>query len=200
MPNKLNAAYENALDAFKDTNAKMPHILNLGCGRKHMADAVNLDVTPDTEPDIVHDLNIRPWPFPDNHFQEIIALDVVEHLDDVIGTMEEIHRISKPGATVHITVPHFSCANAFTDPTHRHYFGWFSFHYVTGEHDFSFYTRAKFRRQATHLMFHPSLVNKFVNRFARNNPSRYEQRWAWMFPAWFLSFHLEVIKPNETLA
>src|SRR4051812_33063329 len=81
----------------------LPPVLNLGCGRKHLPGAVNLDVTLDTSPDVVHDLNRRPWPFPDDSFREVVALDVIEHLDDVIGSMEEIHRVCRDGAVVRIT-------------------------------------------------------------------------------------------------
>jgi 2-polyprenyl-3-methyl-5-hydroxy-6-metoxy-1,4-benzoquinol methylase len=42
------------------------------------------------------------------------AYDVLEHVDDVAETLEEIHRICRPGASLHVTVPHFSSANAFT--------------------------------------------------------------------------------------
>ena len=172
----------------------MKEILNLGCGNKHMADAVNLDVTSDTNPDVVHDLNVRPWPFPDNQFREVHALDVIEHLDDILATMEEINRICQPGAIVRITVPHFSSANAFTDPTHRHYFGWFSCHYFTGEHQFNFYTRARFRRRRSVMNFRPSLVNKVIFRLANRYPEAYEKRWTWIFPAWFMYYELEVLK------
>jgi hypothetical protein len=171
--------------------------LNLGCGNKHIPDAVNLDVTADTSPDVVHDLNQRPWPFPDNSFEEVSASDVIEHLDDVIGSMEEIHRICQDKAVVKITVPHFSSGNAFTDPTHRHYFSFYSFHYVTGEHDFSFYTRCRFRRKSIRMIFYPTLVNKLIWRLANKWPQAYERRWAWMFPAWFMSYELEVIKPDS---
>ena len=176
--------------------------LNLGCGRKHIPDAVNLDVTPDTSPDVVHDLNRRPWPFGDNRFDKVSGYDVVEHLEDVIGTMEEIHRVSTDGAIVQITVPHFSCANAFRDPTHRHYFSWYTLHYVTGEHEFSFYTRSRFRRRNSRIIFERTLVNRLVEWWANRNPERYESRWAWIFPAWFLYFELEVVKPDagETTA
>lgn len=169
-------------------------VLNLGSGRKHMASALNVDVVADTSPDVVHDLNARPWPLPSGHFREVFAHDVIEHLADVVATMEEIHRVCRDGAVVRLTVPHFSCANAFTDPTHRHHFGWFSFHYFTGEHEFSFYSRARFRRRASRIVFRPTLLNKAVGRLANRYPERYERRWAWMFPAWFLYVELEVVK------
>jgi SAM-dependent methyltransferase len=169
-------------------------VLNLGCGRKHMANAVNLDVTAATSPDVVHDLNVVPWPFADNQFREVYAYDVIEHLDDILRTMDEIHRICRQGARVFVTVPHFSCSNAFTDPTHRHYFGWFSFDYFTEAHELSFYSRARFRIARRLLVFHKTLVNKIVWRLAHRFPAAYERRWAWMFPGWFLSFELEVLK------
>ncbi len=105
--------------------------LNLGCGLKHEPRAVNLDVTTETSPDVVHDLNSLPWPFPDNHFREVLAYDCLEHLDNFIPAMEEIHRVCRDGAVVRLTVPHFSCANAYTDPTHHGLFGYFSMDYVT---------------------------------------------------------------------
>lgn len=169
-------------------------ILHLGAGKKYEPQAVNVDLVASTSPDIVHDLDRTPWPLPDDHFTEVWAYDVVEHLTDVVRAMEEIHRVCRPGAVVKITVPHFSCANAFTDPTHRHYFSHASFNYFTGDNEFGFYTDRRFRRQRAEIVFAPTLVNKLVWRLARRNPAEYERRWAWMFPAWFLSFELEVVK------
>lgn len=169
-------------------------VLNLGCGNKQRADAVNLDITASTSPDVVHDLNVRPWPFENDRFREVLAHDVIEHLDDVVASMEEIHRVCQDGAVIRITLPHFSSSNAFTDPTHRHYFGWFSFHYFTGEHQFSFYTDVRFRTRRSQIVFAPTLINRIVLRLANRWPAAYERRWAWMFPAWFLYFELEVIK------
>lgn len=168
--------------------------LNLGSGLKPIAGAVNLDITPVTRPDVVHDLNVLPWPFDTDTFDDVRANDVIEHLKDIVATLEEIHRVSRHGAVIRITVPHFSCANAFTDPTHRHYFGYFSFHYFTGENEFPFYTAARFRRRSSQLVFHPTLFNKLVWRLAARWPAEYERRWAWLFPAWFLSIELDVVK------
>jgi SAM-dependent methyltransferase len=169
-------------------------ILNLGAGRKRRADAFNVDLVAITGPELVWNLNRLPWPLPSNHFREVLAYDVLEHLDDLVAVMEEIHRVCAPGAIVKITLPHFSCANAFTDPTHRHYFSWFSFHYFTGENQLEFYSGCRFRRQTSHLQFYPSVLNKLVWRLANHFPEAYERRWAWIFPAWFLSFELEVLK------
>jgi SAM-dependent methyltransferase len=178
----------------------MPHtpppgpVLNLGCGRKRRAGAVNVDRTTRTSPDVVHDLDVRPWPFPDNEFAQIFAFDVLEHLHDVVATMEELHRIARAGARVEITVPHFSSANAFTDPTHRHFFSRFSFDYFDATHEFGFYSAAAFEVVHAGLIFNGGLLNRVAARLANRCPRAYEQRWAWIFPAWFLSFELRVVK------
>jgi SAM-dependent methyltransferase len=167
--------------------------LNLGSGKRYDAEAVNLDITSDTRPDVVHNLEQIPWPFPDNRFTRVEAFDVIEHLSDPLAAMGEIHRITKPGGRVQIALPHFSSSNAFTDLTHRSYFGYFSFDYVTGEHHHDYYTRARFVMKRRRIWFQPGLVNRVVQRLAERYPERYERRWAWMFPAWFLDFELEVV-------
>jgi SAM-dependent methyltransferase len=168
--------------------------LNLGCGRKHRPGAVNLDRTSASSPDVVHDLDVRPWPFPDDRFDQVYAFDVVEHLADIVGTLEELHRICRDGASIEITVPHFSSGNAFTDPTHRHFFSRFSFDYFDETHEFGFYSAARFRVVRSNLIFTPSLVNKLVSRLANRHARKYEARWAWIFPAWFISVELRIVK------
>jgi SAM-dependent methyltransferase len=168
--------------------------LNLGCGLKHVPDAINLDLTAETHPDVVHDLSRFPWPFPAQRFSGVLAFDVIEHLDDFIATMEEIHRVAQEKALVRITVPHFSCANAFTDPTHRRLFGYFSFDYLTGESEIEHYTRVRFSKRYCRLIFYPSLLNRLIGRLANRYPAAYERRWTWIFPAWYLYLELEVQK------
>jgi hypothetical protein len=169
-------------------------VLNLGSGRKPRAGAVNLDRTAASAPDVVHDLDVRPWPFPDDRFHQVYAYDVVEHLADVVAAMEELHRICRNGASVEITVPHFSSANAFTDPTHRHFFSRFSFDYFEAGHELAFYSPARFRVARSNLIFRPGITNRIVARLANRYPRSYETRWAWMFPAWFISVELKVVK------
>ena len=168
--------------------------LNLGSGARRLDGAVNVDVTPVTGPDLVHDLNCYPWPFADNQFEKVVAHDVIEHLDDVAAAMGEIHRVCAPGAVVHISVPHFSSDGAYTDPTHRHYFGAFTFDYFSEAHPLNFYSRARFKNRSIRIVFRPTLVNKIVWRLANRFPRGYEQRWAWIFPAWFIAVQLEAVK------
>ena len=177
---------------------EIPHRLNLGSGARPLAGAVNLDISSSVGADVVHDLNQMPWPFENDTFDEVHAYDVIEHLHDVVRALDEIHRIARHRAIVHIAVPHFSSANTFTDLTHRHAFGWHSLDPVLGfstPHPLGHYSGSRFRRASGRIHFQPSLLNKVVHRCANRWPDSYEQRWAWVFPAWFISLQLEVIKP-----
>src|SRR4051812_41902587 len=92
-------------------------VLNLGSGKKYDPNAVNLDITAATHPDVLHDLEQTPWPFPDDRFSRVEAIDVLEHLSEPLTAMGEIHRITRKGGIVVVALPHFSSANAFTDLT-----------------------------------------------------------------------------------
>lgn len=175
--------------------ASQRRVLDLGSGRARAApDAVTLDIVAATNPDVVHDLNVFPWPFEDASFDEIHMRDVIEHLADLVRTMEELHRISRPGARIHIHTPHFSCANSYTDPTHRHHLGMRSLDYFTDGHPWNFYTEARFRPVRRELYFHPGFLRPLVRRLANRWPDAYEHRWSWTYPAWFMAFELEAVK------
>jgi hypothetical protein len=162
------------------------NILNLGCGDKRIEGATNVDVNPRVKAEIVHDLNRLPWPLPDDRFETVQMADSIEHLKNVVSTMDEVHRVCKNGAVVKITTPHFSSSNSFTDPTHLHHLGYFSFDYFTGQSDVPCYGNRRFRHRSIQIVFNPSLVNKIAWRLANRFPRAYERRWAWLFPAWFL--------------
>lgn len=174
--------------------APLPDKLNLGCGRRKLDGCLNVDRAASVEPDFVHDLNHFPYPWPDASFNEITAHDVIEHLDDVVAFMKEIWRLGRPGAVVRLTTPHFSCANSYVDPTHKHHLSYFSLDYFTPGHPWNFYGSSGFQIRARSLIFTPSPVNSLVSRLANRHPHGYEQRWAWIFPAWFLYFELTVVK------
>lgn len=174
----------------------MPRILEVGAGRdRSVAGAVTVDRVAATGPDVVHDLEVFPWPFEDNSFDEVRMKDVIEHLADIVRTMEEVHRISKPGAQVEIVTPHYSCPNSWTDPTHKHHLGYFSFDYFTRANEWDFYTGARFSLAKRYLKFFGNLKNNHWQWIANRWPRFYEEHLAWVAPAWYIWVILKVEKP-----
>ncbi len=121
-------------------------VLDVGCGRNKVANAVGLDRHYVEGVDIVHDLEVFPYPFAANTFDEIYARHVIEHVESVSDFLDELHRIAKPGARFYIHTPHYSYSNSWRDPTHRWHFSAYSFEYFAIGHPADYYTgKAKFR-------------------------------------------------------
>lgn len=137
----------------------MINVLHLGAGQKFDPRFSNL--TPDhcqyTTNDYrqlpgiswAADLNQIPWPFPDNKFDIIIAIDILEHLEKPIAILEEIWRIMKVEGTLELQVPHFGSLAHSSDMTHRHGFTPLSFGFFIPEHPYCkaqpWHTHARFR-------------------------------------------------------
>lgn len=101
-------------------------IIILGAGPKarKKEGVVNVDISPFPGIDVVHDLDKRPWPFADGEAFHVNAKHVLEHLERLPETMDEIHRILSPGGSLYIEVPIVTTKNldlAFADPTHRQF-------------------------------------------------------------------------------
>jgi SAM-dependent methyltransferase len=77
----------------------------------------------------VHDLNVIPWPFDDDSVDQVDAIDVVEHLDDVVRFMNECWRILRPGGTLEIHAVSWQSENLWRDPTHKRGFHYDTFRY-----------------------------------------------------------------------
>jgi SAM-dependent methyltransferase len=112
--------------------------LNIGCGKRPIRAEgwVNLDSVAGDGVDVVADLN-GPLPFPDDTFDVIYASHVLEHLPNVLGTMEELWRITKPGGVLQAHVPYVGSDAAFEDPTHCRFFA---------PHSFSFFSQPVYWR------------------------------------------------------
>ena len=98
-----------------------PRKLNIGCGTAIKKGYVNLDKENIKGVDVVHDLDKYPWPFPNNHFEEVYSQDVIEHVKDLFKAMDEIHRICKKDAIVRLIVPYWHSSSAFY-PNHNYFF------------------------------------------------------------------------------
>ena len=94
--------------------------LNLGCGTKRLDGYINVDKF--GNPDLLFDLEKFPYPWDNNSVTEIEMHHVLEHLGQqtevYLKIIQELYRICKPEAKIHITVPHHRSDRFFHDPTH----------------------------------------------------------------------------------
>ncbi len=172
-------------------------VIDIGCGRNKLDPAaLGLDQSPDSAADVVCDLNRYPWPLRDNVASKIFLSHVVEHLDDLMRAMKEVHRIGRSGAKVSIATPHFSSHNAYTDPTHRRSLACGSFQYFTGQ-PFERFSGASFRFRILEcrLSFGHSLLLDGLGRLTAGlSLGWYERHAAWIFPAQDILCTLEIVK------
>ena len=127
-------------------------VLDVGCGNNKFPGAIGVDSNPNTRADVIVNLDSFPYPFRDNSFREIRCLHVIEHVADVIRTMEEFHRILQPGGRALIVTPHYTDFSSFCDPTHRSHLNSFSLRYFGDDNaGYGYYTKARFREISVHV-------------------------------------------------
>ncbi|MGD0539166.1 MAG: methyltransferase domain-containing protein [Verrucomicrobiota bacterium] len=119
--------------------------LNLGCGQKYLPGYVNCDVLPQVKADRYFDLNRFPYPFESGCADEIWMDNVLEHLDDVVGVMGELHRLLRPGGRLRLLVPYAKSDWAYQDPTHKHFFTEQTMNYFCDGWNYSYYVPFRFR-------------------------------------------------------
>jgi|PlaIllAssembly_1097288.scaffolds.fasta_scaffold03221_2 hypothetical protein len=94
--------------------------LNLGCGDKKMEGYVNVDNDPRVQPDVLLDLEKDKWIWENDSVDEIVAHHILEHLGDgYFHFLQEMYRVGKDGAIIHVLVPHPRHDVFLNDPTHK---------------------------------------------------------------------------------
>jgi SAM-dependent methyltransferase len=127
-------------------------ILDVGCGINKYPGAIGIDRIPGTAADVLVDLNQLPYPFRNGVFTHIRAVHVIEHVADVVKTVEEFHRLLITGGTVYIATPHYTDFSSFCDPTHRWHLNSFSLRYFGEDHaGFGYYSRSRFREKSVRV-------------------------------------------------
>jgi SAM-dependent methyltransferase len=123
-------------------------LLDVGCGIKKRAGAIGIDRNPASAADVICDLDRFPYPFKDASFDRLFAIHVIEHVSDVIRTMEEFHRLVRKGGCIRIETPHYTDFSSFCDPTHKSHLNSYSFRYF-GEDagGFGYYSSVRFRER-----------------------------------------------------
>jgi SAM-dependent methyltransferase len=159
----LNDEFGRALQAGQ------PLRLNLGSGGTVRPGYWGVDLLALPGVDVQADLN-RPldW-LPDASVDAVYSRHALEHVEQILPLMRELHRVLRPGGRLHLVVPHFSNPYYYSDLTHRHPFGLYSFFYFCAPEDQPrrkvpcFYVDFRYRVQRLRIRFYRrSLLDKLV--------------------------------------
>jgi hypothetical protein len=93
-------------------------ILHLGCGNEYIPGWINVDLR-GRKLDLRFDLDscrTQRLPLADSSVDGFYLCHVFEHINDPLALMQELYRVAKPDATIHIRLPYGSSNNAWDDP------------------------------------------------------------------------------------
>lgn len=140
--------------------------INLGAGQDQKEGYVNCDFLDLPGIDKIFNLIDLPYPFEDGVAENIMAVDVIEHLpnftrDDkpmIIAFIEECYRILEPGGELYIQTPGYLAEFLWQDPTHVRGFHVKTMDLFDPETDYGrtngYYSEAKFKVRAEELENH----------------------------------------------
>ena len=128
----------------KDKKKFDPQILsqisfvNMGAGHTRIDAAVNIDIS--EKADISLNLGVDPLPFDDESIDLIYSDHTIEHVENYLYLMEEVHRVLKKGGCFLVAVPYVTLTKYhLVNPYHIHNFN---------EHSFDFFDPTKLRGSA----------------------------------------------------
>lgn len=94
--------------------------LDLGCGPNKQKGCFGIDARPCTGVDLVHDLEVTPWPLPGDVARVVFMSHFWEHISPkrTLPFMAELHRVCQHDAQVLISGPFGTEFRFVQDPTH----------------------------------------------------------------------------------
>lgn len=183
--------------------------LDLGCGRRPRAGFYGVDHLEAPGVAIMADLNEPLSALPDDSVAEIYTHHALEHVEEFLPLMKELHRLTRPGGRIEIVTPHFSNPYGYSDPTHVRFFGLYTFFYFADEDDQparkvpSFYVAERFQVSEVRIRLMKgrgpgklltSSLTWFINR-GIGRLDWYERRLCRFFPADSIRY---VLHPKKT--
>jgi SAM-dependent methyltransferase len=173
---------------------------NLGAGNTRYEGVRGVDLFQGKGVDIVHNINVTPWPIPDSSADIMFAFQAFEHFADLTEVMREVHRIGKHGARLIVEVPYFRHVGAFQDPTHVHFFTAHTMGYFheTEKRARGAYTDMHFRSIGFWYGWPAKSKNPLVRMWkayiVRHKKWFDSSVWSILFPPAILVYELEVVK------
>jgi hypothetical protein len=144
--------------------------LDVGCGRNKRKGYIGVDIINSKDVDLIFNISKYPWPIKSDTAEEIVLDNVIEHIPDIVGIMNELHRIAKGNAVVEIIYPYWRSFGAYSDPTHIHYLNEYMIDYFLQpgssnrtENKYSFYTNKYWSLLDRQLITYP-IIKYFPNK------------------------------------
>ena len=113
----LGMTEKNIMDIIEKKKGIM---LDIGCGEHKTQSFIGMDARKIDGVDIVHDLEVFPYPIPDESCSKILGSHVFEHINPqrTIPMLNELWRIMKWDGTLILTMPYAGSKGYWQDPTH----------------------------------------------------------------------------------
>ena len=100
--------------------------LNVGAGETFIPGFTNVDIVPWA--DVTLDLNVDKLPFEDNSVDLVFTYHCLEHLDNYLFALGELHRVLKHCGRLLVGVPYVTLTQYnLVNPYHRQNFNEYSF-------------------------------------------------------------------------
>ncbi|MCW4003688.1 MAG: class I SAM-dependent methyltransferase [Candidatus Bathyarchaeota archaeon] len=92
-------------------------------------EVIGVDISKNENVDVVHNLDKMPYPFPSNYAENIVAGEVIEHLENPLAFLKECFRILKQKGVLIITTPNMTGLQHFLysqkpERRHTHLYSW----------------------------------------------------------------------------
>jgi len=147
--------------------------LNLGCGHDIKAGWINLDSKSLSGVDRVHDVEQLPLPFESNTFDNVLAKDILEHVE-YIAVLKDVCRILKPDGVLQIQVPHFTSVDNYIDPTHKKKFSIQTFEFfikdsMIGRNYYFDFSYSKIKNKKISFVKRPFFYNYLIEKIVNTN-------------------------------
>ncbi|KXS30780.1 MAG: methyltransferase type 11 [Candidatus Gallionella acididurans] len=191
----------------------VPVAIELGCGpNKRHADALGIDALDYPGVDIVGDIYEVLAQFPVGSVDRVYSYHFVEHVESVSRLLEELARVVKTGGLVEFIAPHFSNPHFYSDPTHRNFFGLYTFSYFSTGSPLrrkvpTYQGKLRFRLEHVDLKFKsfpPFYVRHALKKLIGSifnscdyMKELYEENFCYLFPCYEVCYRLRRVESPE---
>ena len=178
-------------------------ILDIGCGDEKLShkekfpnynfdgEIIGLDLNETDQTDVVCDLNKEKLPFKDNIFDIVYTHHCLEHIENIVDVLLEVHRVLKKGGYFLIVVPHVSYIDSLGDLTHVRLFSYGSLDYLIFGNHAQLKNNEKFRLIKRRIVFGRFYKNIGIEFLANKFPNIYNGFFTGIFQAREMHWELQ---------